>query len=149
MIGIQCGLIITGEPAHTASKQWHWVPKLHQLLSEKEDAAMFKPLYSNTNQQLLKNFCNQSSPYENYTWFPLQMCIPQNQHFSRWAKINGTQRRALVSPWRMHCVYSGMAKGTSWVEATSNSKKIKPVALAIVELCKSEGISQSGRQLIN
>jgi len=40
-------------------------------------------------------------------------------------------------------MYSGMAKGTSRAEATSNSEKIKPVALAgIVELCESEGISQ-------
>jgi len=42
----------------------------------------------------------------------------------------------------MHCKYSGMAKGTCWAEVTSNSEKIKPVTLAIVELCKSEGIRQ-------
>jgi len=42
----------------------------------------------------------------------------------------------------MHCMYSGMAKGTSWAEATLNSEKIKPVALAIVELHESEGIRQ-------
>jgi len=47
---------------------------------------------------------------------------------------------------KMHCKYSSMAKGTSWAEAMSNSEKIKPVALAIVELCESEGISQSGSQ---
>ena len=29
------------------------------------------------------------------------------------------------------------------IEVTSNSEKIKPVALAIVELCLSEGINQS------
>jgi len=34
-----------------------------------------------------------------------------------------------------------MAKGTSLAEATLNSKKIKPIALAIVELHGSEGIS--------
>jgi len=35
-------------------------------------------------------------------------------------------------------MYTGMAKGASQAEATSNSKKkIKPVALAIVELCES------------
>jgi len=43
----------------------------------------------------------------------------------------------------MHCMYSGMAKGNSWAEATLNSEKIKPVALAIVELCESEGIRQA------
>jgi len=42
-------------------------------------------------------------------------------------------------------MYSGMAKGTSQAEAMSSSEKIKPIALAIVELCKSEGISQSLR----
>jgi len=66
---------------------------------------------------------------------------------SRWAKINGTQKSILVSPWRMYCIYSGMAKGTSWAKVMSNSKKIKPVALAIVELCESEGISQSSSYL--
>jgi len=37
-----------------------------------------------------------------------------------------------------------MAKGTSWAEVTLNSEKIKPVALAIVELHESEGIKQVG-----
>ena len=36
-----------------------------------------------------------------------------------------------------------MPKGTSWAEATLNSEKVKPVALAIIELRLSEGISQS------
>jgi len=71
-------------------------------------------------------------------------CLPQNWHFSWWTKMNGTQRRAVVSPWRMYYMYSGMAKGTSRAEATSNSEKIKPVALPIVELRESEGIRQAG-----
>jgi len=41
-------------------------------------------------------------------------------------------------------MYSGMAKGISQAEAMLNSEKIKSVALAIVELLESEGISQSG-----
>jgi len=45
--------------------------------------------------------------------------------------------RALVSQRRMHCMYSGMAKGTSQAEVTSSSKKIKPIAFTIVELCNS------------
>jgi len=40
-------------------------------------------------------------------------------------------------------MYSGIAKGTSQAEATLNSKKIKRIALAIVELCESEGIRQA------
>jgi len=45
----------------------------------------------------------------------------------------------------MHWTYCGMPKGTSRAEATSKSEKIKPVALAVIELCWSEGI----RQLVN
>jgi len=40
-------------------------------------------------------------------------------------------------------MYSGMAKDNSRAEVTSSSKNIKLVALAIVELCESEGISQA------
>jgi len=40
-------------------------------------------------------------------------------------------------------MYSGLVKGTYRAEVTSNSEKIKPVALAIVELRKSEGIRQA------
>jgi len=38
----------------------------------------------------------------------------------------------------------GMAKATSQAEMTLNSKKIKPAALVLVELCLSEG-----RQLVS
>jgi len=59
---------------------------------------------------------------------------PPNQHFSLSAKMNGTQKRALVSPQRMYFTYCGMPKGPSWAEVTLNSEKIKRAALAIVEL---------------
>jgi len=56
--------------------------------------------------------------------------------------MNGTQRRALVSPQRMYCMYCGVPKDTSRDEAMSHSKKIKPIALAVIELYLSEGIRQ-------
>jgi len=62
---------------------------------------------------------------------------PPNRHFSLSVKMNGTQRRTLVSP---YCMYCGMPKGTSWAKVTSNSE---PIALAIVKLCWSEGIRQA------
>jgi len=34
-----------------------------------------------------------------------------------------------------------MPKGATWAEATLNSEKIKPVALAVIELRQSEDIS--------
>jgi len=49
-------------------------------------------------------------------------------------------------------MYSSMAKGTTWAEVMLNSKKIKPVTLAIVELLyaslKKSG-RQAGRQLVS
>jgi len=42
-------------------------------------------------------------------------------------------------------MYISMPKGTSQDEVMLNSEKIKHVALAIVELCWSEGIRQAGR----
>ena len=45
----------------------------------------------------------------------------------------------------LHCMYCGMPKGTSWGEAMLNSKKIKPIALAVIELRLPEG-RQAGRQ---
>jgi len=47
----------------------------------------------------------------------------------------------------MDCMYGGMPKGTSWVEATLISEKIKLVALAVIELCLSE-VSQSVGQSV-
>jgi len=70
------------------------------------------------------------------------MGLPQNRHFvvskDEWDTKEGpgkSMKNALHVQW-----YS---KDTSRAEATSNSKKIKPVALAIAELCESESISQA------
>ena len=49
----------------------------------------------------------------------------------------------------MHCTYCSMPKGTCRAEATSNSEKIKPVALAVFELRLSEtSVSQSVSQSV-
>ena len=42
----------------------------------------------------------------------------------------------------MHCTYCGMPKGTCRAEVTLNSEKVKPVALTVIKLRLSEGISQ-------
>ena len=46
----------------------------------------------------------------------------------------------------MHYMYYSMPKGTCQAEVTSNSEKKKPLALAVIELRLSEGISQSVSQ---
>ena len=45
--------------------------------------------------------------------------------------------------------YCGMLKGTCRAEATSNSEKIKPVALAVIKLHLSEDIRQSVSQAVS
>ena len=79
-----------------------------------------------------------------------------NQHFLLSAKMNGTQRRTLVHISPKNALYvlpsmpkaKSMPKGTCWAKTTLNSEKIKPVALAVIKLCLSEGISQSVRQSV-
>ena len=39
-------------------------------------------------------------------------------------------------------VLCGWQKGMSWDKAISSSAKIKPIAVAVIELCLSEGISK-------
>jgi len=46
----------------------------------------------------------------------------------------------LSTPQYKHWSCSSWQKGTSLDEATLNSEEIKPVPLAVIELCLSEGI---------
>ena len=56
------------------------------------------------------------------------------------SKYEWDEKKTLISPWRMHCTYYDMTKGTFLAEVASNSEKmsnsekIKYVPLAIVEL---------------
>jgi len=66
-------------------------------------SVIFNPLHSSTNQQLFeKNLCIQSSYYEKL-WM-----ISEGSHDMLTTKstllLDRTQRRALVNPWRMHCM---------------------------------------------
>ena len=65
--------------------------------------------------------------------------LSPNRHFSLSTKMIGTQTGKSMKNTLHVC---GMPKGTCRAEATSNSEKIKPVALAVIELRLSEGISQ-------
>ena len=73
-------------------------------------------------------------------------CATANQHLGLSAKRNGAQRRTKVSAQYVYFTYCGIPKGTSRDEATSNSEKIKPIALAIT---LSEGISKAGGQVVS
>jgi len=72
-------------------------------------------------------------------------CLPQNRHFAvnedEWDTKEGavkSMKNALYVQWYGERHLSA--------KVTSNSEKIKPVALAIVKLRESEGIRQTGRQ---
>jgi len=49
----------------------------------------------------------------------------------------------------MHCTYCGIPKGNTQAKVTLNSEKIKRLALAIVELCWSDGIREAISQLVS
>ena len=109
-----------------------------QLSSEKRSihctsfSAMFNPLHHSTNQELFEKhiynrqflLCKGSH----------HMLLP-NQNFSLSAKMNGTQR----SPWRMHCICTVVC---CKAPLELNREKIKPIALAIIELCLHQAVSQ-------
>ena len=89
-------------------------------------SAMFNLLHSSMNQELFwKHFYNQSSHCEKHRQFPSckgsHVYMPPNQHFT---KMNGTQRRTLVTPWRVHVTYCGMIKCISWAEMILNNKPV-------------------------
>jgi len=132
-------IIVTGEP-------------VYQLSSEKRSShytslpAVFNSLPTSTNWEVFeKQLCNQSTQYEN---FLLQRgnhhMQPLNQHFFLSAKMNGTQKEGTGKSMKNALYILWYAKGTSQVKVTSNSEKIKCIALANVELCWFEGIRQAG-----
>jgi len=73
--------------------------------------------------------------------------LSQNQHFvlskDEWYTNKGTGKSMKSAS------YVHMAKGNFWAEVMSKSKNIKPIAIAIVELHKSEGIKQAGSYLVS
>ena len=108
---------------------------------------MFNPLHSSTNQELFeKHLCNQNSHYEKYGRFrykgkpsrattkPTLFAVSKDEWDTK-EDTGKSMKNALYVLW--------YAKSTSRAESTSKIEKIKPVALAVIELCLSEGISQS------
>jgi len=57
-------------------------------------------------------------------------------------KRMGDQRGTKIAPWCKHCSSCGCWKGTSRDEVMLISEEIKSLALAVLELCLSEGISK-------
>jgi len=118
-------LIFTSEPTHTTSKQWHCIPHLCIYHQKRRYfvASYVQPIMQ--QNESTTNFCNQSSYYENYKWFTLGIeaitCLPQNRHFfcgeQRWM---GHKGGPLVSPWRIHFMYTGYLLGWSNIKQRKN-----------------------------
>ena len=72
--------------------------------------------------------------------------LPPNQHFLLSAVMNGTQRRT-HEEYVIHTVVR--QKAPLGPKLCQTVKKIRPIALAINELCLSEGISQSVTQSVS
>jgi len=112
--------------------------------------AMFNPLYS--LKLFKRNSYNQSSHYENYGRFSLWMeaitCLPQNQYFSMVSKDKWDTKEDTGKSMKNALYVQWHGKRHLRAEAMSNSKKIKPVALVIIELRESEGIRQAVSQSV-
>jgi len=126
-----------------ASKQWH---QLYQLLSEKK--TLHCQLCSACYTAVWNNNCLQRASAIKivtmkitlrYEWKPSHAYhkIDTFRSEQRWMgyKTGNFMKNALYVQW--------YGKGTSWAEATSKSKKIKPVALSYASL---KGIKLAGRQ---
>ena len=136
---------MTGEPTHTASEMAPHTPAISIIVWKVNYPLRF--IVSYVQPARIKNCSKSTSAIkiatmkntDNFRYAKgSHHVLPPNRHLSLSAKMNGTQRRTLVSPRRMHCMYCGMPKGTSRAEVTSNSEKIKPVALAVIKLHLSE-----------
>jgi len=121
-----CNLYLCNESSCYEIYRWFPTPPGH--LHRYSHIATFYTCHKTTEKYL----CNQSSHYEKHS-------ITKGSHHVLTTKLNtllmnGIQRKMLVSSWRKHCTHCGMSKDTSQAETTSNSEKIKPIALATVEL---------------
>jgi len=107
---------------------------------------MFNSLYSSTNQELLeKHLCNKSNHYERYGWFLVTQrkpsrattkVMPFTVSKDEWNTKEDTGKslkNALHVLWYAKRHLLGWSDFEQW--------KIKPVALAVIELHWSEGIS--------
>ena len=106
---------------------------------------MFNPLHSSTNQE--QHLCNQSRHYENTDDFHYEgkpsHATTKSKLFAvsddEWDTKEDTGKSMKNALYILR-----YAKGTSQAEATSNSEKTKPIALALLSYaCLKTSVSQS------
>ena len=126
---------MTGEPTHAASKDKNYTVCLSyvdychcQLCSTHCTAVWIKNYFKNPSVVKVATTKNTSRATAKSTLFTVS-----NDECR-------TQNRTLVNPWRMHCMYCAIPKGTSQAKAMVNSEKSKPIALncyQVTLVCKS------------
>jgi len=141
---------MTDESTHTA-----WKTMAAILIIVKKDTSlpvMFNPLYSSTNLNDLKRTSAikvatiKIMDNFHYKWKPSH-AYHKIDTFAV-SKDEWDTKGALMSPWRTHRMYSGVAKRylSGWGDVEKQKKKIKLIAVTIVELRLPEGISHSSSQ---
>ena len=114
---------------------------------------MFNQLHSIANQELFeKHLCNHSSHYENMDDFHYER--KPSHATSKLTPFAGSQdewdtKEDTGKSMKNTMYILRYAKRISRANALSNSKKITPVVLTIIELCLSEDISQSVSQSVS
>ena len=114
---------------------------------------MFDSLHSSTNEELFeKHLCDKNNHYEKYGQFLITQRKPSHATTKLTpftvSKDEWNTKEDTGKSLKNTLTVLRYAKGTSRAETTSNSENIKPVALAIIELRRSEGISQSVSQSV-
>ena len=75
-----------------------------------------------------------------YTALRIKSCLKSTMHIPK--ERNGAASPSYINYRGEHVVGTVVCQDTSQAEVTLNSEKIKPVALAVIELPLSESISQ-------
>ena len=106
---------------------------------------MFNPLHSITNQELFKSTSEikvaTMKKMDGFRYEGKPSCATATSTPFSVSKDEWDAKETLVSPRRIYFMYCSMPKGMCLAEVTSNSEKIKLIALAIIKLHLSEGIS--------
>jgi len=105
-------------------------------------SAMFNSLCSSTNQELFeKHLCNKSSHYEKYGRFKGSHHVQSPNYWTPFTVSKDEWNTKEDTGKSLKNALHLLRYAKRHLEATSDSEKIKLVALAVIELCWSEGIS--------
>jgi len=147
-------LLLLVNPCILHQKKMHHAPhlRIYRLKRRHFVTSYVQPVmqqYESTTVK--KNFCYQSSHYENYRRFNGSHHVPTTKLTLFVVNKDEWYTKEGCSKFMKNALFVqryGKRHLLGWSNI-EQQKKIKPVALAIVELRESEGIRQVGRQLVS